>query len=102
MAELTKKQRYWKEHLDAAASFDGSLADYARQHDLNPKKLYVFKNAIAKKEQPNEAAPFAAVTVADDARLIGTSTAKITLPIQITLTVPVSVAPELLDRLASL
>jgi len=30
MAELTKKQRYWKEHLDAAASFDGSLADYAR------------------------------------------------------------------------
>lgn len=30
MAELTKKQRYWKQHVDAAASFDGSLVDYAR------------------------------------------------------------------------
>ena len=31
MAELTKKQRYWKQHVDAAASFDGCLVDYARK-----------------------------------------------------------------------
>ena len=31
MAELTKKQRYWKQHVDADASFDGSLVDYARK-----------------------------------------------------------------------
>jgi len=57
MAELTKKQQYWKSHLDALASFDGSTVDYARQHDLDPKKLYVFKGVIAKREAPAAAPP---------------------------------------------
>lgn len=50
MAELTKKQQYWKGHLDALASFDGSTIDYARHHDLDPKKLYVFKSVIRERE----------------------------------------------------
>ena len=102
MAELTKKQRYWKKHLEAAALFDGSLADYAREHDLNPKKLYVFKNAIAKKEQPGEEQAFAAVTITNDCDPVNDSYASITLPNQVTLKVPMSVTPDLLDHLARL
>ena len=80
MPELTKKQRYWKKHLEAAALFDGSLADYAREHDLNPKKLYVFKNAIAKKEQPGEEQAFAAVTITNDCNPVNDSYASIVIP----------------------
>ena len=102
MAELTNKQRYWKKHLEAAALFDGSLADYAREHDLNPKKLYVFKNAIAKKEQPGEEQAFAAVTITNDCDPVNESYASITLPNQVILEVPMSVTPDLLDHLARL
>jgi hypothetical protein len=41
--ELTKKQRFWKRHLDALESFDGTTAEYARLHGLEPKKLYVYR-----------------------------------------------------------
>jgi hypothetical protein len=44
--ELTKKQQFWKAHLDALELFEGSAADYARLHDLEVKKLYVYKTAI--------------------------------------------------------
>jgi len=70
MTELTKKQRYWKQHLDAAASFEGSLVDYAREHDLDAKKLYVFKSAIAKKTLTDEPPAFAAVTVTESPVLV--------------------------------
>ena len=30
MANLTKKQRFWKEHLHTLEPYEGSTADYAR------------------------------------------------------------------------
>lgn len=50
MAELTKKQQYWKVHVDALATFEGSTIEYARQHDLDPKKLYSFKSVLLERE----------------------------------------------------
>ena len=44
--ELTKKQAFWKQHLESLESFDGTTAEYARQHDLEVKKLYVYKTAF--------------------------------------------------------
>ena len=41
---LTQNQLYWKTHLEALASFDGTAAEYARLHDLEVKKLYVYKS----------------------------------------------------------
>ena len=38
--ELTPEQEYWKTHIDALESFEGSAVDYARLHDLDAKKLY--------------------------------------------------------------
>ncbi len=50
MAELTKKQQYWKAHVDALATSEGSTIEYARQHDLDPKKLYSFKSVLRERE----------------------------------------------------
>ena len=40
----TKKQLFWKSHIEALEAFDGSAAEYARLHDLEAKKLYVYKS----------------------------------------------------------
>ena len=51
MRTLTEKQAYWKKHLEAAKSYDGTLADYARAHDVSRKKLYVYKTQLRKLEE---------------------------------------------------
>lgn len=102
MANLTKKQRFWKQHLDALASYEGSTADYAREHDLNPKKLYVFKSAIAKKEHAASGDAFTQVNLAAGTPVIDSAQITITLPNRVTLSVPSLEAPDLLERLAQL
>ena len=51
MSTLTEKQAYWKKHLEAAKSYDGTLADYARAHSVSRKKLYVYKTQLRKLEE---------------------------------------------------
>ena len=57
MTELTQKQQYWKTHIDELSSFDGTAVDYAKQHDLDAKKLYYFKSQIARMQSPGPTAP---------------------------------------------
>ena len=102
MANLTKKQRFWKEHLDASESYEGSTADYAREHDLDPKKLYVFKSAIAKKERAIGSAAFTQVKIASAMPATDFGAITITLPNRVVLTVSDLQAPGLLERLARL
>ena len=52
MQELTKKQALWKSHVDALDAFAGSTAEYARQHDLDVKRLYFFKAQLRKRVGP--------------------------------------------------
>lgn len=40
----TKQQLFWKSHLEALEGFEGTAAEYARLHDLEVKKLYVYKS----------------------------------------------------------
>lgn len=102
MAELTKKQQYWKHHLDALESYEGNTADYAREHDLNPKKLYVARSALAKKQQAAAGAAFTQVNVAATTRQTKAGEITITLPNKVTLTVAPQDAPNLLGHLARL
>ena len=68
--ELTKTQQYWKSHLDALESFEGSAADYARQHGLEVKKLYVYKTAIRARLEGQEATTgFVRVTTSSTASI---------------------------------
>jgi len=50
MNELTEKQRYWQTHLETAANIEGLPNDYAKLHDINAKKLYVFKGVLQKRQ----------------------------------------------------
>lgn len=43
---LTHRQRYWLEHLSAAAKTDGSLVNYAKTHQLAVAQLYVWKSRL--------------------------------------------------------
>jgi hypothetical protein len=100
MAGLTKKQTYWKAHLEAAESFEGSLADYARTHDLSAKKLYGYKTRIRKHEAAAEISTgFVKVMTQAVASL---SPVTVTLPNGVRLTVSDIDAPGLLERLARL
>jgi len=46
---ITERQQYWLDHIRAAESFDGSIADYARSAGLKPKELYSWKGILARR-----------------------------------------------------
>ena len=48
---LTDKQRYWKEHLDAAQGFDGTLVGYARTQGLDVKTLYGYRTLFRRRDR---------------------------------------------------
>ena len=45
---LTAKQQFWSNHLQNAEQSNGSIADYARQNNLVPQRLYQWRNALRK------------------------------------------------------
>ena len=105
MRALTEKQAYWKKHLEAAQSYDGSLADYARTHDLSSKKLYGYKTRIRKLEGAGISGRFVKVMPPAAASL----PMSLSAPLPVTVSLPNGVrltladlAPELLERLAQL
>lgn len=71
MEPLTEKQKFWQQHVLQAQSFDGSLADYARQQKLNASSLYywigVFNRATRTTQAPVAATSFSVVRVASPA-----------------------------------
>ena len=100
MVVLTEKQAYWKTHLKAAQSFDGSLADYARAHDLQVKKLYVYKTQLGKLKQARVvSADFVKVTTPTEK---ASSPVTVSLPNGVRLTLPSLEVPGLLTQLARL
>jgi cytolysin (calcineurin-like family phosphatase) len=100
MKALTEKQAFWKRHLEAAHSYEGSLADYARAHDLSAKKLYSYKTRIRKREAAAEiSTEFVKVRAEAVASL---SPVTVTLPNGVRLTFSDIDAPGLLERLAGL
>ena len=52
MADFTENQLKWKAHIDAATKAGETLADYARAHDLDLKKLYSYSRVIRQRQQP--------------------------------------------------
>ena len=100
MVTLTEKQTYWKNHVEAARSFDGSLADYARAHDLQVKKLYVYKTQLRKLEEASAvSAGFVKVT---SPAVKSSSPVTVSLPNGVRLTLPSLDVPGLLEQLARL
>jgi len=97
---LTKKQLYWKSHLDALEDFDGTTAEYARLHGLQAKKLYVYKSWWRNNGTQVEEAGFVRVTHSASVR--PTAGAQVMLPNGVRLALPDINAPGLLERLSRL
>jgi len=103
--ELTEKQKYWKSHLEAAASFEGPLTDYAKLHGLDVKKLYVFKGVIREKLEGNSnSSSFVQVTTQQSVRreVYRDRGVGVLLPNGVKLSLPSLDQPGLLERLSRL
>jgi hypothetical protein len=46
---LTKRQRYWLRHINAADASDGTLVAYAKAHKLKVRDLYQWKTALGRR-----------------------------------------------------
>jgi len=48
MKTITTRQTYWRDHVLAAAAFDGMIVEYARIHDFKTKDIYEWKTVLIK------------------------------------------------------
>ena len=99
---LTQKQEYWKTHIDALDSFDGSAVDYARLHNLDAKKLYVFKTALRKKAELANGSGFVQVKKTQTLTLGLPAGVSVIFPNGVRLSLPNVDQPGILERLARL
>jgi len=71
MEPLTDKQKLWQQHVVHAQAHNGSLADYARQHQLKTNTLYywvaIFKRTAQPKQLVIEPVSFSAVRMSSPA-----------------------------------
>jgi len=49
MSTITKRQRYWRDHVLAAAAFEGTIVEYAALHNLKTKDIYQWKTVLTKR-----------------------------------------------------
>ena len=49
MSTITERQSYWRDHVLAAASFDGTIVEYAQANDLKTKDIYQWKTSLTKR-----------------------------------------------------
>lgn len=111
MSNITKRQSYWRDHVLAAAAFDGTIVEYAALHNLKTKDIYQWKTALTKRgflpmAEQEEAADFVAVnpvensdsTQPDDSHTVQ---CRLTLPCGSVLEYFTPVEPESLSQLLS-
>lgn len=78
---ITKRQRYWLNHIKAADASDGSLVAYAAAHQLKVKDLYQWKTALARRGfLPSKRSEPAFVPVAPAPPAVLGAGCKVTLP----------------------
>ena len=46
---ITKRQQFWRDHVLAAAAYEGSIVEYAKVHSLKTKDIYQWKTALTKR-----------------------------------------------------
>jgi transposase-like protein len=90
----TEKQRFWQQHVQQAQLHNGSLADYAKQHDITVNTLYYWIGVLKGKVRAPKAAVakrvrFSAVRVSSPA-----SAAHYSLQLSSQLTLHCSALPD--------
>jgi len=110
MSTITKRQTYWRDHVLAAAAFDGTIVEYAALHNLKTKDIYQWKTALTKRgflpmTESKPETDFVTVIPVDQSA----PTPNDALPVQCRLTLPCGsvleyftpIEPEALSRLLS-
>ncbi len=64
---LTEKRRFWQQHALQIQSHSGSLADYAKQQQLNVNTLYYWVSVFKKSHAAVEPIGFSAVRISSPA-----------------------------------
>lgn len=49
MSTITKHQTFWRDHVLAAAAYEGTIVKYATLHNLQTKDIYQWKTALIKR-----------------------------------------------------
>ena len=111
MGTITKRQTYWRDHVLAAAAFDGTIVEYAALHNLKTKDIYQWKTALTKRgflpiTEREDEPDFVVVNPVEQTDSIQPD---VTLPVQCRLTLPCGsvleyftpIEPESLSRLLS-
>ena len=111
MSTISKRQAYWRDHVLAAAAFDGTIVQYAALHDLKTKDIYQWKTALSKRDllpmtEPEDEPGFVAVNPVEQADAVlpeatHSVQCRLTLPCGAVLEYFTSVEPESLSRLLS-
>jgi len=48
-APITERQKFWRDHVLAAATFDGTIVEYAKSNNLKTKDIYQWKTSLARR-----------------------------------------------------
>lgn len=46
---ITKRQQFWRDHVLAAAAYEGTIVEYAKTNSLKTKDIYQWKTALTKR-----------------------------------------------------
>ncbi len=46
---MTKRQTFWRDHVLAAAAYEGSIVEYAKANSLKTKDVYQWKTSLTKR-----------------------------------------------------
>ena len=46
---ITERQKFWRDHVLAAAAFDGTIVEYAKANNLKTKDIYQWKTSQTKR-----------------------------------------------------
>ena len=46
---ITERQKFWRDHVLAAAAFDGTIVEYAKANNLKTKDIYQWKTSLTKR-----------------------------------------------------
>lgn len=68
---ITERQQQWRDHVLAAASYDGTIIEYAKANNLKSKDIYQWKTLLIKRgflpvRPEPEAADFVSVHKANE------------------------------------
>ena len=110
MSTITKRQLYWRDHVLAAAAFEGTIVEYATRHNLKTKDLYQWKTVLTKRgflsmTESKAETDFVTVIPVEQASLISNDAlavqCRLTLPCGSVLEYFTPIEPESLSRLLS-